>query len=75
MGSSRKHREKWQVQVRRQDSKRISKTFHRKADAQAWARKMEQEADQAGILVVDLPGSVDGHWFQTSAIGLTASVS
>ncbi|RDD61580.1 hypothetical protein [Ferruginivarius sediminum] len=51
MASIRKHREKWQVQVRRQGSKPISKTFHRKADAQAWARKMEQEADQEGILV------------------------
>ena len=51
MASIRKHRGKWQVQVRRDGSKPVSKTFHLKADAEAWARKMEQEADREGILV------------------------
>ena len=51
MATVRKHRDKWQAQVRRQGCKPVSKTFHRKADAEAWARKIEQEADRDGVLV------------------------
>ena len=42
MATFRKRNGKWQVQVRRNDSHGISKTFTSKNDAQAWAKVQEQ---------------------------------
>lgn len=36
----------WQVQVRRSGSHNVSRTFHKKADARAWAQQMEAQADR-----------------------------
>ena len=57
----RKHR--WQVQVRRKSRPAISRSFHFKSDALAWAREQELEADKGlpavhktlrGITVADI---------------------
>ncbi|WP_188262862.1 integrase [Azospirillum tabaci] len=50
MASFRKRGTKWQVQVRREGHPPISRTFIKKADAEAWARQIE-----AGIERSDLP--------------------
>ncbi|WP_306121029.1 hypothetical protein [Roseitalea sp. MMSF_3504] len=52
MASIRKHRGKYQVQVRRRGHAPISRTFNQRRDAQQWARQMEVEADK-GELVGD----------------------
>lgn len=49
MATIRKRGDKWQVQVRRLGNTSISKSFIKKADAQAWARHMETEADRSGL--------------------------
>ena len=49
MATIRKRGTKWQVQVRRKDSPPLSRSFLHKADAQAWARQVELQADQADI--------------------------
>lgn len=41
MASIRRHRDKWQVQIRLFGTRPISKTFHRKDDAQRWALETE----------------------------------
>ena len=41
MASIRRHREKWQVQVRRIGLPPLTKTFAIKAIAEAWARETE----------------------------------
>lgn len=46
MASIRKRGQRWQVQVRRKHAPNISKSFVLKADAEAWARSMEVEADK-----------------------------
>ena len=46
MASIRLRKEKWQVQVRRQGSPDVSKSFIKKSDATAWARQMEVAADR-----------------------------
>lgn len=46
MASIRKRANRWQVQVRRKHASPISKSFLLKADAEAWARSMEVEADK-----------------------------
>ncbi|MGI9400611.1 MAG: site-specific integrase, partial [Rhizobiaceae bacterium] len=46
MATIRKHRGKYQVQVRRKDYPEISKTFHRLQDAKEWARNIEIQADR-----------------------------
>jgi integrase len=46
MATIRKRNGLWQVQVRRKSSPHISKSFRSKADADAWARQMEVEADR-----------------------------
>lgn len=51
MATVRKRNGKYQVQVRRQGCKPISKTFLRLDDAKAWARTTEVEADQIGLPV------------------------
>ena len=49
MASIRKRGDKYQVQIRRQGNPAVSKTFHRKADAQQWARQAEADADKYGL--------------------------
>lgn len=50
MASIRKKRNgKWEVQVRRKGFSTICKSFHMKADAQEWARYMEQRADRRSL--------------------------
>ncbi len=51
MASFCKRGDKWRVQVRRQGSPNITRTFTLKADAEAWARQMEVEADRGGLTV------------------------
>ena len=52
MSTIRKHRGKYQVQIRRKDHRPISKTFHQLKDAQEWARWMEVQADRGGLLPI-----------------------
>lgn len=40
---------KWQVQIRRADSRPVSRSFRLRKDACAWARQIEAQADRAGI--------------------------
>jgi integrase len=53
MASIRKHRNKWQVQVRRAGHPAASRSFIQKADAMAWARQVEGKID-TGDLIADL---------------------
>ncbi|AVX02570.1 putative integrase/recombinase [Maritalea myrionectae] len=46
MATFRKRNAKWQAQVRRAGFTTSTKSFHTKADALAWARKVEREADK-----------------------------
>jgi integrase len=45
MATIRKRQNKWQVQVRRTGFACVSKSFHKKADADSWARMLEAKAD------------------------------
>lgn len=45
----KKHNGKWEVQIRRKGFSTICKSFHMKADAQEWARYMEQRADRRSL--------------------------
>jgi integrase len=49
MATIRKHREKWQVQIRRKGCTPLTRTFIRKADALEWANQAEVEADRKGL--------------------------
>lgn len=49
MAAIRKRRDKWQVQIRRVGLRPISKSFHIRADAVAWARQMEVQADRGDL--------------------------
>ena len=49
MATIRKKNDKWQVQVRRKGAPAVSRSFRTKADAQAWARQVETEADRTGL--------------------------
>ncbi len=49
MASIRKRNDKWEVQIRRKGFSTICKSFHMKADAQEWARYMEQKADRRSL--------------------------
>ncbi|MBF9235004.1 tyrosine-type recombinase/integrase [Microvirga alba] len=49
MATIRKRGDKWQVQVRRNGSPSLSRSFFHKADAQAWARQVELEADRSDL--------------------------
>ena len=51
MASIRKHRNKWQAQVRRSGYPALVRSFNQKADAQAWARKSEQQIDSGDLMV------------------------
>lgn len=46
MASIRKRGDRWQVQVRRQHAPNITRSFVKRADAEAWGREMEVEADR-----------------------------
>jgi len=46
MATVHKHRDRWQVQVRRKGHVPVSKSFILKSDALEWARYMEQRADR-----------------------------
>lgn len=46
MASIRKRGDRWQVQVRRQHAPSVTRSFLKRADAEAWARAMEVEADR-----------------------------
>ncbi len=49
MATIRKKNDKWQAQVRRKGAPAVSRSFRTKADAQAWARQVETEADRRGL--------------------------
>jgi integrase len=51
MASIRKRNGKWQVQVRRTGRKHVARSFINRADAQAWARKIERDADNGDVIV------------------------
>jgi hypothetical protein len=51
MATIRKRGAKWQVQIRRVGVRPISRSFHIRKDAEAWARQMEVQVDRH-----DLPG-------------------
>jgi hypothetical protein len=49
MATIRKRGAKWQAQVRRSGIRGISRTFHLRKDAVAWARQMELHVDKLGL--------------------------
>jgi len=51
MATIRKRGTKWQVQIRRAGFPTISKSFHVRKDADAWARQMEVQADRSDLPV------------------------
>jgi integrase len=46
MATIRKHRDKWQVQIRRAGLRPMSRSFALRKDALEWARHMERQADR-----------------------------
>jgi hypothetical protein len=46
MSSIRKHRDKWQVRIRRAGLRPMSKSFAVRKDAKEWATQMEHRADR-----------------------------
>ncbi len=51
MATYRKRGSRWQAQVRRKGAPTLTRSFSTKADAQAWARQLEAEADRTGLPV------------------------
>ena len=49
MATIRKRGAKWQVQIRRVGVRSVSRTFHVRKDADAWARQMEVQADRCEL--------------------------
>jgi hypothetical protein len=49
MATIRKRGAKWQVQIRRIGFPAISRSFHIRKDAEAWARQKELEADRCEL--------------------------
>lgn len=49
MASIRKHRDKFQVRVRRKGVPTITRTFHKLADAKEWANLQERQADRGEL--------------------------
>jgi hypothetical protein len=49
MATIRKRGAKWQVQIRRVGVRAISRSFHVRKDAEAWARQMEVQADRRDL--------------------------
>ncbi|MBI1400050.1 site-specific integrase [Hyphomonas sp.] len=46
MANIRKRGDRWQVQIRRQHAPNVTRSFIKRADAEAWGREMEVEADR-----------------------------
>jgi integrase len=55
MATFRKRGTKWQAQVRRKDLPPLSRSFHLKSDAEAWAREIEVQADRGEAPVPSSP--------------------
>jgi integrase len=49
MATIRKHRDKWQVRIRRAGLRPMSKSFAARKDAMEWGRQMEVRADRAEL--------------------------
>ncbi|WP_373504629.1 site-specific integrase [Aestuariivirga sp.] len=49
MATIRKHRGKWQVQVRRKNCRPVVKSFIQRKDAEAWSRQTELEIDRKAL--------------------------
>jgi len=49
MATIRKRGNKWQVQIRRVGFRSLSRSFHVRKDAEAWARQMEVQADRSEL--------------------------
>lgn len=49
MATIRRHRARWQVQVRRKGHAPLSKSFIKKSDAEEWARHIESQADRRAL--------------------------
>lgn len=49
MASIHRHRDKYQVRVRRKGSPTITKTFHKLSDAKEWANLQKQQADRGEL--------------------------
>lgn len=49
MATIRKHRDKYQVQIRRKGFAPITKTFHKLSDAKEWATHQERQADRGEL--------------------------
>jgi len=49
MATIRKRSDKWQAQVRRCGHRGIARSFYRRADAVAWARSLELQADRSDL--------------------------
>jgi hypothetical protein len=49
MATIRKHRDKWQVRIRRAGLRPMSKSFALREDAMEWGRQMEVRADRAEL--------------------------
>lgn len=49
MATILKRKDKYQVQVRRKGMASVSRTFHRRNDAEEWARNMEVKADRGDL--------------------------
>lgn len=58
MASIRKRNGKWQAQVRRHGASSITRSFILKADAQAWARKMESDIEAGRLPERKLTGTL-----------------
>src|SRR5947199_6502341 len=49
MATIRKRGSSWQAQIRRQGHVPVSRSFHRKPDAAAWARRIEADLDRSHL--------------------------
>jgi len=49
MATIRKRGAKWQVQIRRVGFRSLSRSFHVRKDAEAWARQTEVQADRSEL--------------------------
>src|SRR5467141_3688335 len=49
MATIRKHRDKWQVRIRRAGLRPMAKSFAVRKDAMEWGRQMEVRADRAEL--------------------------
>jgi hypothetical protein len=49
MASIRKRGNKWQAQVRRDGARPVSRSFHQRADAERWARRLRPPLSEETI--------------------------